>query len=330
MNPRRIQFSAALFGILMGVLPAALASAEGMAAADQVSLESYYQLMNEYLYTHSGMSRSAMSGAQHDAARDSILALFQSYGLSAHLETFSSYYSGENVVAEKLGTLYPDQIFVFGAHYDSGNNPGADDDASGVAGLLEAARVLSNYTFENTLVFAAFDREEQGLRGSAAWAAAHSSATITGMLELDMIAYNPGGANTAGTYTVSGTANAASIALANSITNYSGGLTVAYLRATNRSDHASFDSRGPSALLIETYWQGNPYYHKATDSLDTAGYIDYTYATLMTRSGVGWMMLEAGDEVPEPAALWLAGSGLLLLVVRRWSAGKGVGGAFGG
>jgi Zn-dependent M28 family amino/carboxypeptidase len=37
------------------------------------------------------------------------------------------------VVATKLGTLYPDQIYIIGAHYDSVSNPGADDNASGVA-----------------------------------------------------------------------------------------------------------------------------------------------------------------------------------------------------
>lgn len=312
----------------VGVLAAAILASVSACRADRildivnlVRLDSYTAFLDTKLHAHDGDNRGY--GAAHDAARTDIYDTFSAFGLTTSLDPFT--YSGStyyNVTAVKVGAVNPNNYVILGAHYDSVNNPGADDDASGVAALLEAARVLANYTFENTLVFAAFDREEQGLRGSAAWAAAHSTATITGMLELDMIAYNPGGANTAGTYTVSGTANAASLALANSITNYSGGLTVAYLRATNRSDHASFDSRGPSALLIESNWQSNPHYHKATDSLDTAGYIDHGYATLMTRSAVGWMLLEAGDEVPEPAALWLAGSGLLLLVVRRKSAGS--------
>jgi hypothetical protein len=289
MNLRCIQFSAALFGILMGVLPAALASAEGMAAADQVSLESYYQLMDVHLYTHSGMSRSALSGAQHDAARDSILALFQSYGLSAHLETFSGYYSGENVVAEKLGTLYPDQIFVFGAHYDSVNCPGANDNASGVAGVLEAARVLSQYPSDYTIRFIAFDQEEQGLIGSEEYVDAHADDNFLGMISADMIAYDPG-TDTCNIYGRTAS-NPIKASLAAAVGEYGQGLTPIIGGDTPYSNHAPFESAGFQAcLLIEGEVWSDPFYHSTADSFEQPGNLNFPYAVRMTRSVVGWLV----------------------------------------
>ncbi len=75
-------------------------------------------------------------GPEHDLARDNIAATFESFGLEVELHEF--WYSGHqsfNVVATQMGTVYPDSQYVVGAHYDSAGTPGADDDASGVAGL---------------------------------------------------------------------------------------------------------------------------------------------------------------------------------------------------
>lgn len=72
-----------------------------------------------------------------------------------------------------------DRIIVVSGHYDSrasnaldakSEAPGANDDGSGVAVVLELARVMSRYTFDATVVFIAFAGEEQGLLGAAAWA----------------------------------------------------------------------------------------------------------------------------------------------------------------
>ncbi len=79
-----------------------------------------------------------------------------------------------DVVAIQRGTSDPDRVIVMTAHLDSrrsdvtdatGDSPGADDDGSGVAALLEAARVLSKYKFPATLVYSADSGEEQGLYG---------------------------------------------------------------------------------------------------------------------------------------------------------------------
>jgi len=109
-----------------------------------------------------------------------------------------------NVVASIEGTSMPDSVCIVGAHYDdnlrSGNPfdivPGANDNASGVAAMLEIARVLSrnNFTPKSTIKFIAFGAEELGLYGSTAYAskAMEDGEKIRMMLNNDMIAYEPG------------------------------------------------------------------------------------------------------------------------------------------
>ncbi|SFQ48900.1 Peptidase family M28 [Amycolatopsis arida] len=81
-----------------------------------------------------------------------------------------------NVVATIAGTRHPDRVHVVSGHYDSrasdpmdatSDAPGADDDASGVAVVLELARLLARTPLESTVVLAAVAGEEQGLYGAA-------------------------------------------------------------------------------------------------------------------------------------------------------------------
>lgn len=109
--------------------------------------------------------------------------------------------TSDNVIAVKRGTLYPDEYVVCGAHYDSYNNavghpdslraPGADDNASGVSGIMETARLLSRCTFERSVLFCHWAAEEVGLKGSAAFAkdCADQRLDIVGYFNLDMIGY---------------------------------------------------------------------------------------------------------------------------------------------
>jgi hypothetical protein len=104
-----------------------------------------------------------------------------------------------NVVATLPGTDRSDErIFVVSGHYDSratdvmdavSDAPGANDDASGVAAVMELARVLSHYDFQATLVFMAVAGEEQGLLGAARWAqeARTAGRNIAGMFTNDII-----------------------------------------------------------------------------------------------------------------------------------------------
>jgi len=81
------------------------------------------------------------------------------------------YGTGINVVGVLAGASTPAERVLISAHYDHIDGcPGADDNASGVAGALEAARVLAAASFDRTLVVACWDEEERGLIGSAAYA----------------------------------------------------------------------------------------------------------------------------------------------------------------
>lgn len=105
-----------------------------------------------------------------------------------------------NVVATLPGTRPEsrDRIYVVSAHYDSASShpadaaspaPGADNDASGVAAVLELARVMSRYEFDATIVFMAVAGEEQGLYGAAHWAeqAKQKNLNLAGMINNDTI-----------------------------------------------------------------------------------------------------------------------------------------------
>ena len=109
--------------------------------------------------------------------------------------------TADNVIAVKWGTTTPQEFVVCGAHYDSWNadgydpdtirSPGADDNASGVAGILETARLLSHYTFDRSVIFANWCAEEIGLVGSAAYAhdMAEQGMDIVAYFNLDMTGY---------------------------------------------------------------------------------------------------------------------------------------------
>lgn len=314
----RRSFPPAAFAVALSLLAGPRCLADPIQdIVNAVSQSSYTNYLNTSLFTETGDNRG-LTGTDHDPARTNIYDTFVSFGLTTTLAAFT--YSGAtyyNVVATLMGSDRPTDYYIVGAHYDSVNNPGADDDASGVAAVLEAARVLSQYSFEASILFIAFDREEQGLIGSAAWAATHSSWDILGMISLDMIAYNPSGSKHDGASIYQAVAgdNTAALDLAAAVTAYSGGLTPTIAGTSSRSDHYPFGALDfPAALLIEASWGNNPNYHKAADSVNTAGYIDYEFATRMTRSAVGYLATEA-DYVPEPAALLLVASGLIFLAV---------------
>ena len=113
----------------------------------------------------------------------------QSYGLTTTIQTFST--TGKNVYAVQNGTEFPNQKYIICAHYDdmpSGTTaPGADDNASGTAAVIEAARIFSQNDFPFTIIYALWDEEEQGLIGSEYYATQAQSAgdSILGVINMD-------------------------------------------------------------------------------------------------------------------------------------------------
>ena len=103
-----------------------------------------------------------------------------------------------NVLAIKRGTKYPNRYIIMSGDIDSrvsdptdfvSDSPGANDNASGMAGTIEAARVLSKYSFESSILFVGLSGEEQGLFGGQGLAAyaKEKGWDIVGILNNDMI-----------------------------------------------------------------------------------------------------------------------------------------------
>jgi len=130
-------------------------------------------------------------------AQNWIKEQFENMGLSVELQDFTmpNGPASDNVIATLVGTKYPDEFVVLGGHYDSvtwsGPEPGADDNASGTSGVMEIARILSQYEFDRTIIFCAFSGEEYGLYGSEAYAdrCAQQGMNIHGYFNMDMIGY---------------------------------------------------------------------------------------------------------------------------------------------
>jgi Peptidase family M28 len=125
--------------------------------------------------------------------RDSLQHHFESLGLFTNIHTFIySNYAGKNIIGSFPGISNPNNVVIVDAHYDSvANSPGADDNASGTIGVMEIARVLSQYPSKKSMRFIGFDLEEAGLIGSTRYVTngIDASETIDGVLNLEMIGY---------------------------------------------------------------------------------------------------------------------------------------------
>jgi hypothetical protein len=143
-------------------------------------------------------SRGHFQLAQLSKAADYISSELQSYGYTVLEQPYD--YQGrnyKNIYVEKKGTAAPDTILVAGAHYDTvTGTPGADDNASAVAGMLELARLLADTPLDKTIQFAAFTLEEPPLfrsksMGSYVYAKSlkEKGSNVEGMICLEMIGY---------------------------------------------------------------------------------------------------------------------------------------------
>ncbi len=217
----------------------------------------------------------------NDKAAQFIYEKFQSWGYQVQYESFSS--TGKNVIATKQGMNDSQAYFVICAHYDNmptgTTAPGADDNASGTATVLELARVFSKYNSNYTIKFIGFDEEEQGLVGSNYYAtqARNRNDSIIGVINLDMTAYD---ANNDGIVDVhsNNVANTSQIAneWINNIYQYGIALTPRMVTSQPYSDHYSFHQKNYGAILaIEYDLEFNPRYHTVNDKFQ---YLNMNYA----------------------------------------------------
>lgn len=252
-------------------------------------------VINDTLYTI--LSRYDTSPGNAKAALY-INQKLQSYGLTPQYQDFIP--RGTNVYALQQGIEYPGRMYIICAHYDdkpSGSiAPGADDNASGTAAVLEAARIFSKYQTSNSILYALWDMEEQGLIGSAAYSnlASARGDTILGVINLDMIAWDSNDDMVMDIHT-SSISN--SLELSDTVrfvnTTYNIGLTpVVKNPGTPASDHASFWENNYSAiLLIESFSDFNLYYHKTSDLLSA---FNNTFFHKMSKLAMGTLGVLVG------------------------------------
>jgi hypothetical protein len=229
-------------------------------------------------------------------------------GLTVKTESFSSTY-GPNVIAELKGTGKPTEIVFVGAHIDSrvsstsGRSPGADDNASGSAAVLEIVRIFtSGVPMQRTLRFGWWNAEEYGLIGSNAYAQAAKTRgdRIIAYLNTDMNAYRASG----DTVDVDFILNDSTPSLVTQLTQISQtyvptlGVKSGYF-SRGTSDHRSFYRNGfPAVFYFEDIDKYSPYIHSANDDM-TLSANDMDLSTLITRSIVAGLATLA-EPLPVP------------------------------
>jgi hypothetical protein len=263
-----------------------------------------------------GLGVRSNASSNLSAVADSLEAKLASYGLATEQDLFSwGSLSLPNVIATQTGVVHPDSIFVFCAHYDAISEnqrfltPGADDNGSGVATLLTAARLLSDTSLDYTVKFVLFGGEEGGLVGSADWVSEQGTAgaLIVGALNVDMIAWRP--AVAPGDLEI--VTNPASRWLADAVqfaaTEYSDVPSQVHVDDSMwYSDHSSFWDNGYDAVLVieglapEDY-DYNPYWHTTSDTPDHLVQ-DFFASNAKTTVGTIALLARAANVSQVPAA----------------------------
>lgn len=126
-------------------------------------------------------------GIDRSRARQYILQSLTEAGWTPQAQTFAQ---GVNIVAERPGTDSAAGTILLGAHYDSVEvSPGADDNATAIATVLEAARLFASLDTARSLQLVLFDEEETGLLGSTAFVDRLQSSDLRGAVILEMLGY---------------------------------------------------------------------------------------------------------------------------------------------
>jgi len=209
----------------------------------------------------------------------------QALGLSTE---YDIYLSGAlrdtsyNVIATLTGQVQPESIVIVCGHFDSYSDvpytlaPGADDNGTGIAAVLEAARVLSQYQFRWTILFIAFSGEEQWMHGSYHWVdsvAVPQQMKIAGVYNMDMFAYTAYDSNLM--YVIRNLQSTPLAILAESVNvQYNIGLEVVnFWDEDCAGDNLPFWEQGIKAVFVLEdsewgIWNGsNPYYHTIHDTI---------------------------------------------------------------
>ncbi len=246
------------------------------------------------------MTRSTPT-AQCDLAEQYAFERFQAMGFTdVAYDPFSfSGTNARNVVATLPGVETPERIIIIGGHLDSTSPtastlaPGANDNASGSAGVLAIAAILRQYSFRSTIRFIAFTGEEQGLYGSShyATAAAARGDLIDGVVIFDMIGWK----NALSRIDIEG--ETAWLPIMNVMDDACAlytSLDTQIQLASSGSDHVPFQNEGfPAFLAIESEYPSYPCYHR---TCDTTGWNLPDFTAEVTRAGLATVAHLAGPR----------------------------------
>ena len=235
-------------------------------------------------------------------AEDYIAGEFKSFGYTVKFDEYEvSGKKARNIIAVKEGKEIPGEIVIVGAHYDACFNPGADDNASGIAAVLELARMLAKTETRRTVKFIAFVNEEPPFfktdsMGSRVYARAakEKGKNIKGVIVFEMIGYytdklhsqryppflGPFYPNRGNFVLVVG--NISSRNLGKRVIRYFKDASlfpiesltgVSIIPGIDFSDHASFwEEKYPAVMITDTAFYRNPNYHTSSDTYETLNY----------------------------------------------------------
>ncbi|WP_069130668.1 M20/M25/M40 family metallo-hydrolase [Rhodohalobacter halophilus] len=222
-----------------------------------------------------------------------IYQTLKSFGYEPELQWFNP--SGDietaNVVARLEGTEHPEVVYILSSHFDSvQHSPGADDNTSGTAVLLEAARVLANNPQPATIIFASLTAEESGLLGAREFVrlAEEEGLWAQGVVNNDMMGWTRH-------HRLDNTIRFSNHGIKN--VQHSGAMLFTDLITydsryyRNTDAHVFFDAYGDVLGGIGSYpILGNPNYHQTTDRLET---INHRLVQEVSRSTTATLMMLA-------------------------------------
>lgn len=231
-----------------------------------------------------------------------------------------------NVIGVRNGTGGATEMYLFGAHYDSINKdaenktvgesllaPGADDDASGIAAVIEIATLTTDIVIEHTLKFVAFGAEESGLNGSRAFVAAERAAgTVYGdTVIFDMIGYRNGSANKVMLFT-DHPDEAFPVKIRQVVEHYDVNLSIDLVGRADYafSDQYSFWQQGyPTTAILEEFAGRrpvNPYYHT---EYDTSEHLYPEQMVAVSQAVLGALVLLEQSEPQRSPCPWIMAAG---------------------
>jgi hypothetical protein len=261
---------------------------------EQDSLQSYTEALQAFGNRYSGTTSS-------DLSRDWLADKFAEFGYdSVLIDSFVATVGGtptqcQNVLAVKVGISLPEHYVIIGGHRDAVfSSPGADDNGSGTAAVLECARILKDIPTDLTFIFALFGAEEQGLYGSSHYAgeAAARGDSIVYMLNMDMIAHYQNSSDaklfhgTVLTYTE----------LLRDMADSLVGINAVLSGSSGGSDHYPFIQNGYEATFLHEY-VFSTVYHSYQDSTT---YMSFPYMTKMVKAALATAYTVSETYIPGP------------------------------